>query len=98
MERICYKGYFIDKTEHGYRICKENDNEIHTHLHNLQPSFKLIDNVVNRKIPRRCGVYYLESHIRLSDDENYIRKIEDYIKVKKTKTHQNYFNPHKKKF
>lgn len=98
MERIKYKGYFIDKTESGYRVSKSTDTNIHTHLHNLNPSYKLIDNVISKKIPRRCGVYYLESHARLSDDENYIQKIRDYIEVKKNKTHQNYFNPHKKQF
>lgn len=98
MKRIKYKGYFIDKTESGYRICKEDNTEIHTHLRNLNPCYKLIDNVISRKIPRRCGIYYLESHARLSDNENYIQKIRDYIEVKKNKTHQNYFNPHKKRF
>lgn len=98
MERIDYKGYYIDKTKNGYRISKSTDTSIHTHLKNLNPSYKLIDDVVNKVIPRRCGVYYLESHARISDDEDYIRKIKDYIKVKQIKTHQNYFNPHKKKF
>lgn len=98
MERICYKGYFIDKTKNGYRISKATDTSVHTHLKNLNPSYKLIDNVVNKVVPRRCGVYYLESHARISDDKNYICKIKDYIEVKQTKTHQNYFNPHKKKF
>ena len=44
MERISYKGHFIDKTENGYRICKEYDTSIHSHLKNLNPSYKLIDN------------------------------------------------------
>ena len=82
MERISYKGYFIDKTENGYRICKDDNTNIHTHIKNLNPSYKLIDNVVNHKIPTRCGLYYLESHIRLTDNEDYKRKLQEYYDVK----------------
>lgn len=56
MERIKYKGYFIDKTEHGYRICKEDNTNIHTHLKNFTPCYKLIDNVVNQKNPHPLWV------------------------------------------
>ena len=97
--RIIYKGFYIDKTTTGYRICRQDNTKIHTHLHNLNPSYKLIDNVVARKMPRRCSCYYLESHCRLSSDETYIRKIKEYIEVKQNKgIRQRYFNPHKKKF
>ena len=94
--RIAYKGFYIDKTENGYRICRKEDAEKHTHMKNLNPSYKLIDNVVSNKIPTRCGCYYLESHIRLSYDENYIRKIREYIKVKQNKSKQMYYNPGRK--
>ena len=81
--RIEYKDFYIDKTENGFRICRKEDTEKHTHLSNLNPSYRLIDNVLSNKIPTRCGCYYLESHIRLSYDENYIRKIREYIKRNK---------------
>ena len=51
--RIEYKGFYIDKTENGYRICRQEDIEKHTHLSNLNPSYKLIDNVLSNKIPTR---------------------------------------------
>lgn len=96
--RIAYKGFYIDKTEHGYRICKITDPKIHTHLKNLQPAYKLIDNVIIKWIPRRCGPYYLESHIRLSDDEEYIAKLKNYIFVKQNKRKkQYYFCPSRKR-
>ena len=99
MERIKYKGYFIDRTITGYRISKQSDISIHTHLRNLSPSYKLIDNVTNKCIPKRCGFYYLESHIRIADDEEYKRKLQDYYNVKISKgIKQHYYNPHKKKF
>ena len=94
MKRISYKGYFIDKTENGYRICKDDNPNIHTHIKNLNPSYKLIDNVVNHKIPTRCGLYYLESHIRLTDNEDYKRKLQEYYDVKVNKGRkQEYFSP-----
>ena len=99
MERIEYKGYFIDKTKNGYRICKKDDTTIHSHLRNLTPSYKLIDNVVSHKIPTRCGLYYIMSHIRLADNEEYKQRLQDYYNVKLNKgKKQDYINPHKKKF
>lgn len=95
--RIKYKGFYIDRTENGYRISRKEDTEKHTHLSNLNPSYKLIDNVLSNKIPTHCGCYYLESHIRLSYDEDYIRKIREYIKVKQNKTKQMYYNPGRKR-
>lgn len=95
--RIEYKGFYIDKTENGYRICRKEDTEKHTHLSNLNPLYRLIDNVLSNKIPTRCGCYYLESHIRLSYDENYIRKIRECIKVKQNKRKQMYYNPGRKR-
>lgn len=93
MDRIKYKGFFIDRTETGYRISKQSDISIHTHLRNLNPSYKLIDNVVNKRIPTRCGLYYILSHIRIAEDEEYKRKLQDYYDVKVNKgKKQNYIN------
>lgn len=98
MERIEYKGFFIDKTDTGYRVSQQFDTSVHTHLRNLSASYKLVDNVVNKRIPTRCGLYYIESHVRLAEDEEYKRKLEDYYEVKLNKGRQRYFNPHKKRF
>lgn len=97
--RITYKGFYIDKTTTGYRICRQDDMKRHTHLKNLNASYSLVDNVNAGKIPIRCSYYYLESHCRLSYDDNYIRKIKEYVEVKQNKgVKQRFFNPHKKKF
>ena len=99
MDRIEYKGYYIDKTKTGYRISKQSDISIHTHLRNLSPSYKLIDNVINKHIPNRCGLYYLESHIRVANDEEYKKNLQDYYDVKVNKgKKQFYYNSNKKKF
>ena len=41
MKRIMYKGFCIDKTKTGYRISRQSDSSIHTHLRNLSPSTTL---------------------------------------------------------
>ena len=99
MERINYKGYFIDRTKSGYRVSNQSDSSIHTHLHNKNPCFKLVDNVISKIVPRRCELYYLESHIRLTNDSDYKRKLQNYYSIKLNKEKkQNYYNPHKKTF
>lgn len=99
MERIKYKGFFIDRTNSGYRVSKRSDSSIHTHLRNKNPCFKLIDNLIGKRIPTKCGLYYLQSHIRLTDDETYKNKLQDYYDVKVNKENkQTYYNPHKKRF
>lgn len=99
MERIKYKGFFIDRTKTGYRISNQSDVSIHTHLRNLTPSYKLIDNITNKRIPKRCGLYYLESHIRIANNEEYKRKLQDYYNTKVNKGKRlKYFHSHKKKF
>lgn len=99
MGRINYKGFFIDRVDTGYRISKQSDASVHTHLRNLSASYKLIDNIVNKQIPTRCGTYYIESHVRLAEENEYKRKLEDYLNVKLNKgKKQRYFNPHRKRF
>lgn len=93
-----YRGYRIESTENGFRITLDDGSDRHTHLKSKHFCKKLIDYVVDRKVPTRVGNYVLESCIRLSDDENYIQKIEELLDVRKNKTKQFYYNPHKKSF
>lgn len=93
-----YRGYRIESTENGFRITLDNGSDRHTHLKSKHFCKKLIDYVVDRKVPKRVGNYVLESRIRLSDDENYIRKVTELLDVRKNKTKQFYYNPHKKSF
>ena len=96
---IKYKGFYIDKTKNGYRISKQSNTSIHTHLRNLSPSYKMIDNIVEKRIPKRCNLYYIQSHIRLADDDRYKRNLHDYYNVKVNKGKKLfYYNPSKKRF
>lgn len=99
MEEIEYDGFIVSKTNTGFRVTRNDGSDKHTHLKNKNPCFKLIDNVNRKRIPKRCGAYYIESHIRLSDDKEYTRKLEEYLAVKLNKGRKEmYYNPHKKKF
>lgn len=99
MEDIIYKGFVIKQISNGsFRVARNDGSNKHTHLRNLKPCYRLINNVANHIIPTRCGLYYLESHIRLADDDNYRQKLEDYYNVKVNKgKKQNYINSNKKK-
>lgn len=100
MEDIIYDGFTINQIHNGsFRVTRNDGSTKHTHLQNLNPCYKLIDNVNNHKIPTRCGLYYLESHIRLADNEEYKQKLQDYYDVKVNKgKKQRYYNLHKKNF
>ena len=50
--------------------------------------------VINKKIPKSTDGYYLSSLIRISDDDNYINKINALIKSRDQKgKKEKYYNP-----
>lgn len=87
-----YRGYRIESTENGFRITLDDGSDRHTHLKSKHFCKKLIDYVVDRKVPTRVGNYVLESCIRLSTDENYIYKVNTLLKNRKNKTKNYYIN------
>ncbi len=93
-----YHGFIIQRTETGSRVCRSDDNKTHIHFRNRNAAKRLIDNVVDEKIPRRVGNYYLSCIARLTKNERYKEKVEQLLDVRKRKSHQRYFNPHKKIF
>ena len=93
-----YRGYRIETTETGFRITLDDGSDKHTHIKSKGFCKKLIDYVVGKKVPTRVSNYVLESCIRLSTDENYIQKVTELLDVKRSKSKQFYYNPHKKSF
>ncbi|SEU08704.1 hypothetical protein SAMN05443270_3039 [Lacrimispora sphenoides] len=93
-----YRGFIIQRTETGFRVCRSDDNESHIHFKNYYAAKRLIDNVVDEKIPRRVGNYYLSCIAKLTVNEKYKVKVEQLLEVRKRKSHQRYFNPHKKSY
>ena len=93
-----YRGYSIEQTENGFRITLDNGSDKHTHIRSRHFCKKLIDYVVDKKVPTRVSNYVLESCKRLSTDKHYITKIDELLEARKNKTKQFYYNPHKKSF
>jgi len=92
------RGFIIQRTETGYRVCRSDDNSVHIHFKNFNPAKRLIDNVVDEKIPRRVGNYYLSCIARLTLNIKFKEKVEQLLDVRVNKSRQRYFNPHKKSF
>lgn len=93
-----YRGYRIEQTENGFRITLDDGSDRHTHIKSKGFCKKLIDYVADKKVPTRVSSYVLESCRRLSEDENYTKKLTELLEVRKNKTRQFYYNPHKKSF
>ena len=93
-----YRGYRIEETLDGFRITLDNDSDKHTHIRSKGFCKKLIDYVVDKNTPNRVSNYILESCIRLSQDENYTRKMSELLEVRRNRNRQFYYNPHKKSF
>ena len=78
-------GYIV------YNTKKEWENG-HTHLKSFDVGKTIISNVLRNKKPKTSNMYLLKSHIRISDDEAYIKFIEELMTVKKSKQKQVYRN------
>lgn len=92
-----YRGYRIESTENGFRITRDDGSDSHTHIRSRGFCKKLIDYVVDKKIPTQVSNYILVSCIRLSCDDVYIQKISELLESRKNKTKQFYYNPGIKK-
>ena len=93
------KDFRVDKCDDCIRITRiDVDGDLHTHIHSKKLAETIINNVCSEKIPLHSHSRTLESMKRLSDNEKYIKKIEEILEKKKKKGRkQNYFNPGIKK-
>ena len=93
------KYFKIEKCDDCIRITRTDvDDDLHTHIHSKKLAETIINNVCSEKIPLHSHSRTLESMKRLSDNEKYIKKIEEILEVRKQKGRkQNYFNPGIKK-
>lgn len=93
------KDFRIDKCEDCIRITRTDiDGDLHTHIHSKKLAEIIINNVCSEKIPLHSRSRTLESMKRLSDNEKYIKKIDEILKVRKQKGRkQHYVNPGIKK-
>ena len=93
------KDFKIDKCEECLRVTRiDISGDKHTHVKSKHLAETIINNVCSEKIPLHSYSRTLESMKRLSDNEKYIKKIEEILEVRKQKgMKQHYVNPGIKK-
>lgn len=68
----------------------------HTHLNNYNTAMWLMKLFSSRKLPHDLGsLYLLQSLKRISDDDNYTRKVQELIDSKSNKSRKYYINVQK---
>ncbi len=92
------KEYIILKVKSNKKIgfivynTKKNWENGHSHLNSRAISESVIKNVIYKRKPKTNNLYVLKSHARVSNDEKYIKFIEELIEVKKSKSKNKYVN------
>lgn len=97
------KNFAIIKIEKsGYIVINKNKDfeDGHTHLESFKAAKMIIYLAINKLIPNHLSQYLIISLIRISEDSDYIKKLETLLANKKNKTQQNYYNkkPNKKRW
>lgn len=88
---------YSKKNFHVYRVENQfivyNTKKVfkagHTHLYSLNSAKYVLDCALYKDIPHDLDIYRLTSLVRLSTDEDYIRKVEELLEVKKEKKRAN---------
>lgn len=93
------KDFSIQKCNDCLRITRlDIKGDKHCHVTSRKLAETIIHNVCSGKIPLHSRSYTLISMMRLSDNEKYIRKINEILEVRKQKGRkQHYVNPGIKK-
>lgn len=76
-------NYIIIKTKKKSYIVinkKKSFKQGHTHTKDFKYSKSLIDLSIRKKLPRKANEKVITSLIRISDDKNYIQKLEEFKK------------------
>ena len=93
-------GYIIHNTNGDFR--KHHTHVVynvekpfatgHSHIYGFEMAKTIIDNCIKKKMPKTRNLYLLSSHARVSNDEKYIRLVEELIEVRKSKDINKYRN------
>lgn len=88
------KQYMILKVKKGFIVYNVNKpfEKGHSHIYGLEMAKVIIDNCLKKRRPKTRDLYLLTSHARVSDDEKYIKLINELIDAKKSKGKQTYRN------
>ena len=84
------KGFIVYNTKKPFK-------DGHTHLKSLDMAKVIINNVINKKIPKSHNEYIITSHIRVATDKKYIEKLEQLLETRKQKDEPKYYNSNSKK-
>lgn len=81
------KEFIIFQVKEGYVAynTKKVFQEGHTHLKHFEAAKTAIDLVINKKVPKSTDGYYLSCLVRLSEDDVYIKKINELINTREKK-------------
>lgn len=93
MNQICSKqNYNIYKASGGFIIhnTAKEFKDGHTHLNSFKSAKYLVDLVIHKSIPYHLDRYRLISLTRITEDEEYKRKIMELLQNKRPKS--NYIN------
>lgn len=93
------KDFKIEKCKDCIRVTRTDmDGDKHCHLHSRKLAETIINNVCNNKIPLHSHSRTLECMVRLSENDEYIEKINRLLESRKKKDRkQPYVNPNIKK-
>lgn len=89
--------YIILKVKSGKKVgyiaynTRKEWEKGHTHLESFNMAKTIIDNVIKHKKPKTKNLYLLQSHMRLSDSEEYDKFVTDIVESK-NKNKCNYKN------
>jgi hypothetical protein len=88
----CDDGFIVVNLD---KVEKYGFDKAHTHIKSKKIARTIKDNILNNRFPKTRNEYLLISHIRVSDDKEYVDKIEHLINTRKNKKKEKYINSQK---
>lgn len=86
--------YIIHNTHKKWKDNDNSDNNGHTHIEHKKTAIWLCELAAYKRIPRTKCLYFYKSLIRISDDETYIKKLQEMhdVQEKKINNPNHYYN------
>lgn len=78
-------GFIVYNTE-------KNWEDGHSHINSFEMARTIISNVIHHKKPKTNNIYLMRSHMRISNNKDYIRYIDELINTKRNKSNDSYYN------
>lgn len=92
------KNYKIYHADDGYILHNSSmEGFAHSHISHFKTAVFIAELSIHKRVPHDLCSYLLVSLIRVNDDEDYCKKIQDLIDAKRKKDKKYYYNPKKGK-